>query len=146
MTYAGEPLANALWLLLALPKWYASAALRPFSAGLLTEVPGSGLFALAVGAVASIAHPHKRLWWFLASVGASELLVTIAGALRGNLRGTSASPILMGFVALQLALFGLLIWRCRGSRLAAVALSAFCLTYSLEAGFVAGMAFNDDWL
>lgn len=39
-------MGNAIWLFFALPEWYFSTILQPFSAGPLTVIPALGIVSL----------------------------------------------------------------------------------------------------
>ncbi|CAN5430882.1 hypothetical protein BH09PSE4_BH09PSE4_20650 [soil metagenome] len=143
-------MANAIWLLTALPSWYVGAAMAPFSAGALTLVPAMGLFSLAVGVILGAIGRRRELLWFLALVAASELLVVIGGAMRGQVRPNGPEgPLdagLLLFLAAQFVVSGYLIYRIKGARAPASALGVFCVTYAAAAVFVAAMSFTDNWL
>ena len=140
-------MANAIWLLTALPSWYLGAAMAPFSAGALTIVPAMGLVSLAVGVILGAIGRRRELLWFLALFAASELLVVIAGAMRGQVRpeGPLNAGLLL-FLGAQLVVSGYLIYRMKGARAPASALGVFSVTYAAAAVFVAGMSFTDNWL
>lgn len=44
-------MGNAIWLFFALPDWYFSSILAPFSAGVLSTIPAAGIICLLVGGV-----------------------------------------------------------------------------------------------
>lgn len=141
-------MGNAIWLLTALPSWYFGAASTPFSGGALTVVPAVGVLSLVVGTIMGVIQRRRALLWFLVLFALSEMLVVIAGLMRGQVRPMSASlnVWLYVFLGLQLALSGYLIYRIRGARTSATALSVFSVTYAATATFVAAMSFTDSWL
>ena len=77
---------NAVWLFLAVPAWYSSAIISPFGAGPLTEIPALGIASLAVGIVLGILSRKTSLLIFLLLPAASQILVVVAGLLRGAFR------------------------------------------------------------
>jgi hypothetical protein len=89
---------------------------------------------------------ERKLVAFLIPATASELLVAIAGALRGKLTEGAADVPLLLFIGLQLALATYLVRMTEDARRAAIFLALFSVTYALFAAFVAGMAFADTWL
>ena len=139
-------MGNAVWLFWAVPTWYFSTLLKPFSAGALSAVPAFGAVCLAIGAVWGIRRRKANLLIFLLLVAASQALVVVAGVMRGSLRGGAGQPILGTFLLLQVAIAGYLVWRLKGTRWAAAALAIFTSSYAAFAAFVAAMAFSDDWL
>lgn len=143
-------MGNAIWLLTALPTWYLGAAMAPFSAGVLTLLPAVGLLALLGGGVLGFIKRRRDLFWFLALFAASELLVAIAGLMRGQVRPSGSeialSTGMLLFLAAQCVASGYLVYRIKGSRVAASAFGFFCITYAAAATFVAAMSFTDNWL
>ncbi|WP_333570998.1 hypothetical protein [Sphingomonas sp.] len=143
-------MGDAIWLFTALPTWYLGAAMMPFSGGVLTLVPAIGLFAFAVGIVLCAIMRRRALLWFLALFAASELLVALAGIMRGEVRAVgSSTPLSLGlnlFLGAQILASGYLIYRIKGARAPAAALSVFSVTYAATAAFVASMSFSDSWL
>jgi len=139
---------NAVWLFLAVPAWYSSAIISPFGAGPLTEIPALGIASLAVGIVLGILSRKTSLLIFLLLPAASQILVVVAGFLRGAFRsdGNQLSFWLSAFVLLQIACAAYLVWRLRGARRPATALAVFTSSYAFFAAFVAAMAFSDNWL
>ena len=141
-------MANAIWLLMALPSWYFGAASNPFSGGALTLVPAVGALSLIVGTILGVIQRKRDLLWFLVLFALSEMLVVIAGVMRGQVRPMSG-PLnvwLYVFLGLQLVLSGYLIYRIKGARTSATALGVFSVTYAATATFVAAMSFTDSWL
>lgn len=139
-------MGSAVWLFLALPEWYFSAILAPFSAGVLSVVPAVGIVALVVGAVWGVAKRRLGLLVFLILPAASQALVAVSGFMRGDLRNHESEVILSTFLLLQAVAGGYLVFRLKGARLPASALSVFSLSYAFFASLVASMAFSDVWL
>lgn len=141
-------MANAIWLLLALPTWYFGAATVPFSSGALTLVPAIGSLSLVLGVIIGSIQRRRELLWFLALFAMSELLVVIAGMMRGlvNPMSGALNVWLYVFLGFQCALAGYLIYRIKGARASAAALGVFSFTYATAATFVAAMSFTDTWL
>ena len=140
-------MGNAIWLFLALPKWYFGSLLPPFGDPILTAIPASGGFALIVGALLSLfGERNLNLLWIVASVLVSQLYVAIAGFLRGQMPADSVSWPFWCFISVQLAIIALLVWRSHGNRIAASVLGWFGITYAFFAAFVSEMALYDVWL
>lgn len=139
-------MGNAIWLFFALPKWYFSTILAPFSVGPLTGIPALGIVALAIGAVWGSIMRRRGLLIFLVLPAASQVLVIVAGFMRGQLAAEVHEPILLAFLLLQTGVAGYFVFRLSGARLPATALAIFTLSYALFSAFVATMAFNDSWL
>jgi hypothetical protein len=137
---------NATWLLMALPSWYLGAATNPFASGSLTLVPAIGLVSLVVGVMTGLLKRRRELVWFVLPFVLSEILVGVAGALRGQLTGNASTPLLLTFFGAQVAGSSYLIYRIKEARLSAVALGVFTVTYAAAAVLVAGMSFSDSWL
>ncbi len=83
---------------------------------------------------------------FLLLPVASQVLVVVAGFMRGSLREEANQPILLAFLLLQIAVAAYFVFRLNGARLSAAALAVFTVSYALFAAFVAAMAFSDTWL
>ncbi len=139
-------MGNAFWLFFALPKWFFSSILAPFSAGALTLIPVAGIVCLIIGIVLAVRLRAKSLWVFAFPALASQALVTIAGFMRGAFANSSSVLVLFAFLAIQLGLSSYLVYRFREARLPAILLAVFSLSYAFYASFIAGMAFTDDWL
>lgn len=137
-------MGNALWLLLALPAWYFGAASQLAGAGMLSLIPATGTLCLIIGLVLMIKQKAWGSAWFLIPVFVSEIFVGAAGLFRGKLN--DPSPVLLSFLVLQCVMLGYLVFRLKGGRLTAIVLSAFCLSFALEACFIASMSFSDSWL
>jgi hypothetical protein len=137
---------NAVWLILALPEWYFSALMVPFSLGMLSLAPSIGALALAVGVILGFVKRTRRLLFFAVPLLLSELLVGVAGALRGNVDASQANIVLLLFLAAQVMGAGYLVYKLRGVWPAAIALAIFSVSYAFFAAFVAGMSFTDSWL
>ncbi|MCS6627497.1 hypothetical protein N0B44_31795 [Roseibacterium beibuensis] len=139
-------MGNAAWLTLALPQWYFPAFLSPFAAGGLTIIPAVGTLALLIALGSAVIRRRREIVWFLVPVAASHVLVAVAGLMRGGLGQDTANPILLIFLAAQLILCGVLVWRLRRARFEAALLSVFAMTYAVFAAFIAAMALTDVWL
>jgi hypothetical protein len=137
-------MGNAIWLFFALPDWYFSTILAPFSTGVLTVVPAVGIVALAVGAAWGVAKRRLGLSAFLVLPAASQALVVVAGFMRGTVG--NAEVIIWTFLLLQAVAAGYFVFRLKGARLPASALAVFALSYAFFASFVASMAFSDVWV
>jgi hypothetical protein len=98
-------MANAVWLFLAVPKWYASTIVSPFSAGVLTMVPALGILSLAIGVVLGIVKRRTGLLTFLLLPAASQILLVVAGFMRGAFRsnGNQLGVWIWTFVLIQIA-------------------------------------------
>jgi len=139
-------MGNAIWLFWALPKWFFSTFMHPLDAGLLSTVPALGIISLFVGLTLGLIGREPRLLLFFIPFTLSQLLVSIAGALRGQLPGASSGNPLLLFMLLHVVLVAYLIYFLVGARGAAAALAVFSLTYALFAALVASMSFSDNWL
>jgi len=140
-------MGNAIWLFLAVPTWYFAAILTPFSEGELSAIPAFGVLCFIIGVVLGFSRRRKDLLVFLVLILVSQLLVVMAGLMRGSLRaGVTLDLLLLVFLLPQIAASAYLVWRLKGSRWPAAALAGFTSTYALFAAFVAEMAFRDVWL
>jgi hypothetical protein len=142
-------MSNAFWLFWAVPSWYFATIASPLAAGPLTAIPALGILCLAIGLLWGVAKRETGLLIFLMPLAASQLLVIVAGFLRGVFRPDSyymISWITGAFILFQIAASAYIVWRLRGARWSAAAITIFNLSYALHAGFVATMAFSDDWL
>ena len=137
---------NAVWLFLALPKWYFSTILVPFSTNLLTLIPMLGILSLAIGVLLGLLQGRRDLLLFLLLPAASQALVVISGLMRGEFPDGASDPYLWAFILLQVAAAGYLVFRLSGARWAATALAIFSVSYARFAALVAGMSFADIWL
>lgn len=139
-------MGNALWLFFAVPDWYFSSFANPLSAGPLSLIPALGTFCLLVGITIGVVQRRSRLLLWLIPFALSQALVTIAGALRGQVGGPAANTALLIFIATQFLVGTYLVYSLKGVRVPAVALAIFSITYAMHAAFVAGMALSDQWL
>ena len=139
-------MGNAIWLFTALPKWFLSAVLSPFSAGALTLIPAVGTVCLAIGIALAVRLRAKSLWVFVLPALISQAFVAVAGFFRGALVASAAEPILVTFLVVQLVLSLYLIYPHRKTWLPATLLAAFSISYAWHALFIASMAFTDSWL
>jgi hypothetical protein len=140
---------NALWLFFAVPKWYCSTIVSPFSAGALSAIPALGILSLAIGVVVGLAKREASLLAFLLPSAASQILVVVAGFLRGAFQHDPnhlALWIIGTFMLLQIVGAAYIVWRLEGARWPAAAIAIFTSSYASFAAFVAGMAFSDNWL
>jgi hypothetical protein len=141
-------MGNAVWLFLAVPAWYSSTIVSPFSAGPLSAIPALGILSLTIGVVLGIVKRKTSLLIFLLLPTASQILVVVAGFMRGAFRSDANQLTLwiLTFVLLQMAGAGYIVWRLKGARGPATAIAVFTSSYAVFAAFVAAMAFSDDWL
>jgi hypothetical protein len=140
---------NAIWLLLALPSWFLGAATDPLGSGALTLIPAIGTASLLVGVVLGFMRRSRVLLWFVCPFLLSEGLVALSGLMRGELPYSGTAELLtvmLLFAAAQLISCGFVIYRTQENRVAAVALSAFSMSYGAFAAFIAAMSFRDDWI
>jgi hypothetical protein len=114
--------------------------------GLLTAIPALGTVCLMLGIGLALVRGRRSLLLFLIPLIASEAFVALAGMMRGDFRGETANPILLGFLAAQLIVSAWIVYRCRAALPAALLLAIFSISYALFAAFVAAMSFSDDWL
>jgi hypothetical protein len=141
-------MGNAVGLFFGVPGWFLGCLLRPFAAGPLTFIPFVGIVLLGAGSAVAIAHREWRLFWFLTSVGLSQVLVAGTGFFRGawqnNVSSEHLIPLL--FFGLQLGLILFFLHRFWFERFAAIAFALFCTTYALFGWFIAAMSLSDTWL
>lgn len=139
-------MGNAIWLFFALPEWYFSSILSPFSAEILTMIPAAGIICLLVGAVWGGIKRRVGLLLFLLLPLSSQGLVAVAGFMRGEVESGTAEIVLWALFWLQLVVAAYFIIRMKGARLPALFLSLFALSYAVFASFIASMSFSDVWL
>jgi hypothetical protein len=149
-------MANAIWLVVALPLWYLVAFVAlaaPLAAGPLPLIPAAGTLSLGVGVFLAKRQPQRGLLLFLVPFGLSEALVALAGLMRGQAREGQTDALLhfvngsmFVFIAFQATLCAYLVFRLRAARSSAIALAIFSMTYAAFAVFVAAMSFSDSWL
>lgn len=147
-------MANAIGLLVAVPLWYLLTVGFPLAAGALTLVPAAGTLSLGLGVVLGAIRQRRDLLLFLLPFALSEILVGVAGAMRGQVRIGEADPALVDlvhgglfiFMAVQVAISAYLVYLLKGARSSAIALAIFTVTYAAFAAFVATMSFSDTWL
>jgi hypothetical protein len=137
-------MSNAIWLFFSLPAWYFPTILSPFAGSYLTAVPATGVVALAIGAILAALHRERAVLWGLLSAAMSQVLVTISGLMHGAVDKPDG-PLLV-FLAVQLVLVGVMVFKSRKSRLAAALVGWFCLTYAVLAAFSAAMSFSNAWM
>ena len=137
-------MGNAIWLLLAVPKWYFATLASPFGASYFSAIPAFGALSLFVGlGLAFVFRSYKLLYFFLPFLF-SEALLVFAGIFRGHVQ--DPNPINIPFLVAQFGILVYLVFRLKGARLPAVLLAIFSFTYALWAAFVAAMSFTDIWL
>jgi hypothetical protein len=139
-------MGNAIWLFFALPDWYFSSILAPFSAGVLSMIPAAGIVCLLVGGVWGAVKRRLGLLIFLLLPLLSQVLVAVAGYMRGEVDSDTSGVVLSVFFWSQAAIAAYFVFRLKGARLPAVLLSLFSLSYAVFASFVASMSFGDVWL
>ncbi len=140
---------EALGLMFTTPMWFATAFAMMFvapSAGWIVLVPFTGMLSLLAAVVLWIRNRRKDLLVFLASPAASLLIVFVAGIFRGQLEGVVATPLLVGFLAVQAGFLGFSFYRCRTAWRIAAPLAYGFFSYALFSALVAAMAFTDTWL
>ena len=135
---------TGLWLLLSLPNWYFSSIRDPL-AGALAVIGVLGTVCLVVGLSLGIAMRERRLLLFIIPFLLSELVVFVAGVMRGQLGAEVPSAALVAFLAVQLMLSGFLIYRLTGARWAASALALFSMSYAFMATIIASMMLSEAW-
>lgn len=139
-------MGNAIWLFFALPEWYFLSILAPFSAGVLSMIPAAGIVCLLVGAVWGAMKRRPGLLLFLLLPLASQVLVAVAGFMRGEVSHGVSEIVLSAFFWGQAAVAAFFVFRMNGARLPAGFLGLFSLSYAVFASFVASMSFSDVWL
>lgn len=137
---------NALWLLLALPVWYFSAAAVAFQERWLTLIPAAGALCLMIGVIGGILMRRSRLLYFATPLVFSELIVGFSGFFRGKFKESEANTILVSFLVFEFIILIFLVYRMKGYRLPAFSLAIFSLTYAVFAALIASMSFSDKWL
>lgn len=137
---------SAVWLFVLVPQWYFATLAHPFEAGLVSLIPVGGIVCLVVGVILGARNRQWALFRFAASVVISAAFVAAAGVLRDRLAEEIGLLATFVFFAFQLVLAVYLVYRAKDARPAAVALALFCLSYALFTGFVAALAFSNDWL
>lgn len=138
-------MGNAIWLAVAVPRWFFEGALRPFSAGILSLIVFIGTVCLLIGAICGLIQRHKKLLLFLLPLIASEILVIISGFYRGQVPSGGGKWMLV-FLVTEALMAGFLVYRLKGARVSASFLAIFCVAYAWFASFVAGMSFSNIWL
>ena len=131
-------------LFTALPVGYFLFATQVANGDLLSLIPATGMIALIAGLLLILYQKAWRSSWLLTSIVLSEILVIVAGLLRG--RFDNPGPWLALFVAIQLALLATLVFRLKSIRLTTVPLAYFAFTFALAAAGLADMSFTDSWI
>jgi hypothetical protein len=139
-------MGNAIWLFFALPDWYFSSILAPFSAGVLSMIPAAGIVCLLIGGVWGAVKRRAGLLIFLLLPLLRQVLVAAAGYMRGDVDNDTSEVVLSVFFWSQVAIAAYFVFRLQGARLPAVLLGLFSLSYAVFASFVASMSFSDVWL
>ncbi len=139
-------MGNAMWLFFALPDWYFSSILAPFSAGVLSMIPAAGIVCLLIGSVWGAAKRRLGLLIFLVLPIISHVLVAVAGFMRGDVDSSTSEAVLAVFFWSQVAIAAYFVFRLKGARLPAVLLGLFSSSYAVFASFIASMSFSDVWL
>ena len=139
-------MSDAIWLFFGLPKWYLSNLLDPFDVGPLSIVPFVGILSLVVGLALGVRKRDRFLWRFGLPFLASQLLVAVAGLLRGDLPGSQAVFVLAPFMFVILGWSSYLVYKATGARVPAFFLAVFTLSYAAYASFVSWMSFADSWM
>jgi hypothetical protein len=135
---------DILWLFVSTPKWFVLNSVR-FD-GPRNALPAVGMAALLVGLILATMRREWRLTAFLVPFLCSQVLLVIAALAHGRISEGAANPILYAFLALQLVLAAILIWRFGDSRLAASALAVFSICYALFAALTATSTMAHSWL
>jgi hypothetical protein len=135
---------NVVWLSLAYPGWYFSTLRAPFADPWLTLLPSSGAVALAAGIVWAILKREPAVLIVVAPVLVSHAYVAIAEYFSGQLPDYGAA--FWTYIAVIVVLIVVMIVRARTSRLAAVLVGWFALSYALFSSFIGAMAFADNWM
>ena len=142
-------MGNAVWLTLAIPKWFFSTLLAPFAGGPLTLLPSAGSVCLGIGVFEAVRHRQ----WRLSLIAFSFLLSEVFGALSGLLRGQytiqshqSPSILINTFLGSQLIINMFFLYWFKNARVSALFLVVFCLIYALFTLFVAEMSLQEAWL
>lgn len=139
-------MGNAIWLSLALPEWYFSTVVAPFSAGALSAIPAIGVVCLVIGSIWGGLKRWRELLVFSTMPIASQVLVAVAGFVRGAVEASASNFVLSVFLLFQLALAGYFVFRLKDTRPQALMLAVFGMSYAFFASFIASMAFGDVWL
>lgn len=108
--------------------WELRAAPTAFVFGLTAPV------GLVLGVALGLVKRDARLLYFFAPLIGSNVFLAVAVKFRGEAAGSPLLGwVLWSFLAIQFGAAAILIWRLRGARIAAVALSWFTCTYALYA-------------
>ena len=90
-------MGSAIWLFFALPDWYFSSILAPFSAGVLSMIPAAGIICFLIGGVWGAAKRRLGLLLFLLLPLLSQALVSVAGYMRGDVDNDTSELVLSAF-------------------------------------------------
>ncbi|GMV63489.1 MAG: hypothetical protein AMXMBFR74_26570 [Parvibaculum sp.] len=107
----------------------------------------AGNLSLLLGTIVGLMRRERQLLWFIAPFALSQLFVSLAGLMRGWFReGDVGLLVVVSFLAIQLVLIALLVYRTKKAWMGAVPLAFFSATYALMATFIGAMALADDWI
>ncbi len=139
-------MGDAVWLFFGLPRWFFWNLVDPFGVGPLSIVPFVGILCLAAGVILGVRNRARFLWHFGWPVLASHAFVAVAGFLRGALEASQVQIVVVSFLVVILGWSLFLVYKARGSRIAALLLAVFSLSYAAYASFVSVMSFTDNWM
>ncbi len=134
----------ALGSLGILPMWYFGSLASGGHA--LEIVPWAGVVGLVLGIAWGTVKQQAPLCWFAVSPALTHVMVGIAFLFAGQMKLSPSYWVLSGFLLLQLAVLGYLVFRFKGMRIPAVSLSIFGMSYAVFAAYVGGMALTNTWL
>ena len=139
-------MGDAVWLFFGLPQWFFWNLVDPFGVGPLSIVPFVGILCLVAGVILGVRKRATFLWRFGLPVLASHALVAVAGFLRGALDASHVQIVVLSFMVVILGWSLFLVYKAKGSRIAALLLAVFSLSYAAYASFVSVMSFTDNWM
>ena len=139
-------MGDAVSLFFGSPKWFFSNLIDPFAVGVLSLVPFVGILCLAAGVALGIRKREKSLWKFGFPFLASQVLVAVAGFLRGEVDSSQSPIVLLTFMAVILGWSLFLVYKAKGARIPALLLAVFTVSYASYASFVSWMSFSDTWM
>jgi hypothetical protein len=125
---------RALMLLLHQPQYlvdnvpfYLHMVFNPLEGGLMSAIPLTGTLALVACIVLAWTRHEAAVWWVLPPLVVSQLLVASGALMLGQ--SSLLLPALIVSALAELGLLGLLVYRCRRSRLAGVLGGWFALSF-----------------
>ena len=124
---------DSISMALILPQWFFGRVLDPFPSVSMNMFPAIGVLGLVVGIGLGLRRRATGLLFFLIPAFLSELLVAASGDSGGFSAASSSLLMLLFFLLIQGLICGLLVYRLKGARVAAFALTLFSLTYALFA-------------